>query len=67
MTTAQLVIAVVASSLGTGYFLFGKRRQRWIAMGAGLGLMVAPIFIDSIPGALAACGVLAALPWFVRE
>jgi len=65
--TGHLVLEIMTGAIGTGYFIYGKKRQRWVALGAGMGLMILPMLIDNLLGATLICIVLCALPWFIRE
>ena len=60
-----LFIGMIAGAIGTGYFLYGKRQQKFAAMLAGLGLGIYPFFTDN-PLLLAAIGAaLMATPFLV--
>jgi hypothetical protein len=63
---AQLFWGIVFSSVGLGYFIYGKKQQVFTAMACGLGLMIYPYFVsDTIP--LVAIGeTLSALPFFIK-
>jgi len=63
---AQLFWGIVFSSVGLGYFIYGKKQQVFMAMACGLGLMVYPYFVsDTIP--LVVIGVtFSALPFFIK-
>ncbi len=66
MTTAQLLWGVLFSSIGLGYFLYGKKQRTVVPLVCGIALMVYPYFISS-PTLLVIVGVvLAAIPYFVR-
>jgi hypothetical protein len=53
------------SSIGLGYFLYGKKQKTVVPLVCGLALMIFPYFISSV-GLLVAIGiVLAAIPYFV--
>jgi hypothetical protein len=64
-STTSLLLSVLFSSLGMGYFIYGRRQKRGAALLSGVGLMVYPFFVH---GALVmvAVGVgLCALPRFM--
>ena len=42
------VIGVLASALGAGYFMYGKRQVRFAFLIAGMLLCVYPYFVDSV-------------------
>jgi len=52
--------------LGMGFFAYGKKLQKWLHMGSGLGLMVVPYFVSGLMPMVMICCVLAILP-FARE
>lgn len=55
---AELFATLVASSIGVGLFLYGKKRRRAPQMAVGLALMGVPYFL---PGVLWVVSVTAAL------
>ena len=46
MNTAQSLLGVLFSSIGFGYFLYGKKQKVIIPLVCGLVLMIFPYFID---------------------
>jgi hypothetical protein len=66
MDTSSLFWGLLFSSLGLGFFVYGKKQKAVVPLVCGLALMVFPYFISStIP--LVAIGVaLVAAPYFVR-
>ena len=67
MNTSVLLLGVLASSLGLGYFLYGKKQHAGIPLVCGIALMVVPYFFSSLAALLAISVVLAAIPWLVRR
>jgi hypothetical protein len=66
MNTTQLLLGVLFSSIGLGYFLYGRKQKNMVPVLCGLLLIVYSYFIDSLFG-LAAIGVLfSTLPYFIR-
>lgn len=66
LDTTTLLWGLLFSSIGLGYFWYGKKQQRKAAFYAGLGLMIYPYFVYS-PAALIAVGLgLMALPWLLK-
>ncbi len=63
---ALLLWSVLFSSIGLGFFMYGKKQQKLMPLTCGLGLMVYPYFVDSVPIVIAVGVVLIALPYFVR-
>jgi len=43
--TSYLLISLVISSIGFGYFLYGKKQKRRVIYFSGIGLMVFPYAI----------------------
>lgn len=43
--TSYLLISLVISSIGFGYFLYGKKQKHRVAYFSGIGLMVFPYAI----------------------
>ncbi len=66
MNTTQLFLGVIFSSIGLGYFLYGKKEKMTVPFAAGLALMIFPYFIESSI-LLGTIGIaLSALPYFLR-
>ncbi len=63
---ALLLWSVLFSSIGLGFFMYGKKQQKLMPLTCGLGLMVYPYFVDSVPIVIAVGVVLIARPYFVR-
>lgn len=62
LDTSYLLITLVFSSIGLGYFIYGKKQKHKIAYYSGIGLMVYPYGVTQ-PMAMIVCGVvLMALP-----
>ncbi len=57
METNLLMLSVLLGSVGMGMFIYGKKQQRYVHLGAGIALMVCPYFIPSVLG-LCVVGVL---------
>ncbi len=61
-----LLLGLVFSSIGLGYFMYGKRRADLLLKYSGVGLMVCPYFIES-KAALVVVGILLmVVPWVVE-
>jgi len=63
---AILLVILVASALGSGYFLYGKKQGRAAPMLAGAALCVYPYFVESL-WALVLIGLGLALAPFVVD
>jgi len=66
MNTAQLLLGVLFSSIGFGYFLYGKKQKVIIPLVCGLVLMVFPYFIDQTLLLIGIGTALSILPYFIR-
>ncbi len=65
-STAYLLLTVLFSSIGMGYFIYGKRQGKASALIGGLGLMLYSFFVSSIL-LLTAIGILfMVLPYFLE-
>ena len=61
-----LMLSVLFSSIGAGYFLYGKRQRQVVPLLTGLILCVYPYFLSN-GYALVIVGVLlTAIPWLIR-
>ena len=66
MNSTQLLLGVILSSIGLGYFLYGKKQKMTVPLVAGLVLMVFPYFIES-NALLSGIGLLLSIvPYFLR-
>lgn len=66
MTTSSLLFSLLFGSIGVGYFIYGKKQQRFAALFVGMGLVVYPYFVSNTY-ALVVIGVgLMAIPYFVE-
>ena len=66
MNTTQLLLGLIFSFIGLGYFLYGKKQKKVVPLVCGLLLMVYSYFIDTTLW-LSALGVLFSLfPYFIR-
>jgi hypothetical protein len=61
---SALIIGMLAGAIGAGYFVYGKRQQKFAPMLAGLMLGIYPFFTDN-PVLLVLIGAaLMAAPFF---
>jgi hypothetical protein len=66
MNLSILLWGLLFSSIGLGFFLYGRKRRAVVPLVCGLALMIYPYFVAHV-GALIAIGVLlAAIPYFLR-
>ena len=40
----ELIASFVVSTIGFGFFLYGKKQHRWPQLAAGLAMMIGPCF-----------------------
>ena len=61
----SLVIGMIAGAFGVGYFIYGKKQQKFAPMIAGVGLCVYPYFTENLWLLISIGAALMALPFFV--
>jgi hypothetical protein len=66
MDTSLLLWSLLFSSVGLGFFLYGKKQQAVVPLFSGLALMIYPYFVSSTILLVAIGVALIALPFFVR-
>ncbi|MBI1284895.1 MAG: hypothetical protein GC183_11225 [Thiobacillus sp.] len=66
MNTSLLLWSLLFSSIGLGFFIYGKRQKAVVPLLSGLGLMIYPYFVSSSILLVAIGVALMALPYFVR-
>ena len=66
MNTSLLLWSLLFSSVGLGFFLYGKKQQAVVPLFSGLALMIYPYFVSSTILLVAIGVALVALPYFVR-
>ncbi|WP_227610941.1 MULTISPECIES: amino acid transport protein [unclassified Acinetobacter] len=66
MNTTQLLLGLIFSCIGLGYFLYGKKQKVIVPFVCGLVLMIFPYFVENIT-LLSIMGILLSIiPYFVR-
>ncbi|WP_038345307.1 hypothetical protein [Acinetobacter sp. A47] len=66
MNATQLFLGVIFSSIGLGYFLYGKKQHMTVPLVCGLVLMFFTYFMDSTV-LISMTGILfSILPYFLR-
>jgi hypothetical protein len=50
---SYLMVSIVFSSIGMGYFIYGKKQKRKIIYYTGVGLFVYPYFVTAVPAMIA--------------
>lgn len=66
MNTSLLLWSLLFSSIGLGFFIYGKRQKAVVPLFCGLGLMIYPYFVSSSLLLVAIGVALMVLPYFVR-
>ncbi len=66
MNASQLLLGVLFSSIGLGYFIYGKTQKVIIPFICGLILMIFPYFIENTWIIFLVGSVLVGIPYFIR-
>jgi hypothetical protein len=64
---AQLWWGLLFSSIGLGFFLYGKKQRAPVPLVSGIALMVYPYFVANAWWLVSIGLVLTALPYFLRD
>jgi hypothetical protein len=67
MDMNALMLSLLFGIIGSAMFLYGKKAGRMVPLGAGLALMIVPMFISNLIVMLVVCSGITATPWFIRE
>jgi len=63
---SRLLWGLLFSSVGVGFFLYGKRQRSIVPLVCGLALVIYPYFVDNV-FAIVAIGIgLTSIPYFFR-
>ncbi|MEE9492858.1 MAG: hypothetical protein V3W04_05710 [Gammaproteobacteria bacterium] len=66
MNEAILLWGVVCSSIGLGYFVYGRRQKNSIVLISGIGLMFFPYFVSNAFAFALTAIILLVLPHFIQ-
>ena len=66
MDTSQLLLGVLFSSIGLGYFIYGKKQKVIVPFICGLILMIFPYFIESNWLIIIVGTLISLIPYFIR-
>jgi hypothetical protein len=66
METAQLLWGLLFSSIGLGFFLYGRKQRAVVPLLCGIALMVYPYFVPNLVLLVAIGVALCATPYFLR-
>ena len=61
----SLVVGIIAGAIGAGYFIYGKRQQKFVPMISGVLLCVYPYFTDNLAWLLVVGALLIAAPFVI--
>jgi hypothetical protein len=64
---AELLWGVLFSSIGLGYFIYGRRQGKTIPLLCGVVLMAYPYFMPNTIALVITGAIFAAVPYFVRR
>lgn len=67
MNEATLLWGVLFSSIGLGYFIYGRRQGRTIPLLCGVVLMVYPYFMPNAVVLFIIGAIFVAVPYFIRR
>jgi hypothetical protein len=67
MSPAILLWGVLFSSIGLGFFLYGKKQRAVVPLVCGLVLMIYPYFIPNVLALVVIGAALTAVPYFWRS
>jgi hypothetical protein len=67
MESSTLLWGMFFGSIGTGYFIYGKKQRRIVPLVCGLALAIFPYFIEGTFLLVAVGAGLSALPYFIRH
>lgn len=66
MSASLLLWGVLFSSVGLGYFIYGKKQNAKVPLLCGVALMIFPYFVASTAVLVGVGALLVVLPYFVR-
>ena len=67
MDVGVLLWGLLFSSIGLGFFLYGRKQRAAVPLVCGLVLMIYPYFIPNVIALVAIGLVLIAVPYFFRS
>ena len=67
MSEAVLLWGVLFSSIGIGYFIYGRRQGKTIPLLCGVVLLVYPYFMPNTTVLIIIGAIFVAVPYFVRR
>jgi hypothetical protein len=67
VSESTLLWGLLFSSIGLGFFLYGRQQRSPVPLVCGLALMIYPYFIPNVVALVAIGVVLSAVPYFLRR
>ena len=67
MNSSVLLWGLLFSSIGLGFFLYGKKQRAVVPLVCGLVLMIYPYFIPNVIALVAIGAALTAVPYFFKS
>ena len=67
MDVAALLWGALFSSIGLGYFMYGKSQTRLVLLISGVLLMVYPYFVSGAWGTFFVGVILTLIPWIAQR
>ena len=67
MDSTTLMLGLLFGSIGTGYFMFGKKQGRMVPLGAGVGLMAVPMFLTNPIACSVVCVAMMIVPFVIQD
>lgn len=66
MNSTALFLGLIFSSIGLGYFIYGKKQKMTMPFICGIALMIFPYFIENNLLISGIGIILSLIPWFIR-
>ena len=66
LNTATLLWGLLFSSIGLGFFLYGRKQRAIVPLVCGLALMIFPYFVANTVVLVAVGVALVVIPYFLR-
>jgi hypothetical protein len=67
MNESGLLWGVLFSSIGIGFFIYGRRQGKTVPLVSGVLLMVYPYFMPNTAALVIVGAIFVAVPYFVRR
>ena len=67
MSAATLLWCLLFSSIGVGFFIYGRKQRAPVPLICGIALAVYPYFVANVFALIAIGVALCAIPYFFRE